>query len=171
MKTNFVPVILMLTSSLFSCKNDPQKVDAIWERPDGSVSSVGEGAKFFFHNSALIDSLAKRALDFGDTVAYERLYEIYYAAGLAREFYYYSFMMADQHNYGKASFQTSAIMGAKKRKGIHDTLSTYYLLKSYEQNYKRAKQGIEYEFGNSKIPSSAAYLKTLCSQNQRTDEE
>lgn len=167
MNKNLCLGVLILLAGFLSCKSDNQPTASIGYSDSNSVSSVGNGAIFFFNNYALIDSLGKRALDYGDTVAYEKLHDIYFAAGLAREFYYYALMMADQHNYNRACFETWQVMGSKNKNGIHERLATYYLLKSYEGNFEPAIETIEDKYGASKVPSSDEYLKTFYSNKER----
>lgn len=152
---------VIILNVFLSCKNNNGPKATIGYSDSNSVSSVGDGSIFFFQNYALKDSLEQRIINFGDTIAYKKLHEMYTAAGLPREFYYYSLMMADIYNYNRACFDASAVMYSKNKNGIHEKIATYYLLKSYEGNYERAKQKVQYTFGSNPIPSSKEYLSNL----------
>ena len=115
-----------------------------------------------------IDSLAKMAINEGDTVAYKE-----FAVGLMRnmkwhKLYYYSFIMANKYN-NKDAFNILyeilnmdlEINGVKfhSEDEITQSYAKYFLLKSYELGYKDAIYAIENEFGEgAEFPNSSYYL-------------
>ena len=54
-----------------------------------------------FRNEKLTDSL-KSLIHKGDTIAYEKLKEIYYLSGYKKEFFFYSYYMAKNFKYVEA---------------------------------------------------------------------
>ncbi|GGD21254.1 hypothetical protein [Flavobacterium orientale] len=113
------------------------------------------------------DSLLKRAINNGDSIAYKKISRNFLSSNRASEFYIYSFMMANEHNSAKAFYDLYDIMmfssdyinqfNRKKSK----EMSIYYLLKSYELNYKAAERDIKDYFDVNNVPSSKVYFDSI----------
>jgi hypothetical protein len=112
------------------------------------------------------DSLAKRAIIYGDQNAYHMLTSYYYFhMNKSKDLYFYAYQMATIHHHGKAYFDLYHILTLKEKNVKLDSCTYYmalfYLLKAHEnggsvENYLIAK------FGNNKIPSSKSYRKKFC---------
>lgn len=121
------------------------------------------------HVFELIDS----ALVLGDEKAYNKVSSYYFVANRQREFFYFALTMANEkksveahfHVYSIIAYSTSELpqkalmkMDCKTR-----NMALYYLLKSYEIGYDRAKYYIEEFFGKDvAIPKSSTYLQKFC---------
>ncbi|MFA9212437.1 MAG: hypothetical protein ACEQSR_01135 [Candidatus Methylacidiphilales bacterium] len=112
------------------------------------------------------DSLAKKAIIYGDTNAYWKLKGYYYfQMNKTNEFYFYAYQMATLYHYKEAYFDLYHIFSLRNKKIKFDScnynMAMFYLLKAHEnggsvENYLKA------EFRQNKIPSSKSYRKKFC---------
>lgn len=112
------------------------------------------------------DSLAKRAIIYGDIYAYHKLTSYYYFhMNKSKDLYYYAYQMATKHHHGKAYFDLYHILTLKEKNIKLDSctynMAMFYLLKAHE-NGGSVENYLIAEFGKSKIPNSNSYRKKFC---------
>lgn len=155
-------VILVISNLFLCCTNFNNK-----EIENGDVIIINDSTKNVLNNKSLLDSLLFEAIENKNFQAYDVVYSSYLWKYRDRELLYYSFIMANKHNYPKAyfnifntlTFPQNDSVGIKRLDKNTQNLALYYLLKSYELGYKDSKYTIERVYGiKSPIPKSTEYL-------------
>ena len=135
------------------------------EIKQNNLSGISTHDVYFekFLNIVEMDSLKDKIRREGDTIAFQKLKEIYYNSGYENDFFYYSMYMANTYEYSYAFYTSYSILMTDiitEKNKVNNIYANYYLLKSYELGYKDALSTIEERFGKSaKITSSKDYLK------------
>lgn len=124
-----------------------------------------EDNKFDFNDKKLYENL-KKAIDKGDTHAYDVASKKYMINGRQKEFLYYAILMAEKNNYIQAYTDISTILGIYNYENPSDTnfisrYKLYNLLKAYEMGDDGAKQSVDqlYTDKGKKIPKSSSVYK------------
>jgi hypothetical protein len=109
MKSNII-MIVVISALTFACNN----------KEEPKVHTTSENSGTFFKeklsNQKLMDSLEKRALCNGDTLAYNELKGIYYIGGQkVTGLLYYSLIMSNKYNYKRASYDVYDILTHDKK--------------------------------------------------------
>jgi hypothetical protein len=121
------------------------------------------------NNKSVIDSLIDRAINKGDTMAYNEVHGYFLIENLDDKFFYNSIIMAHKYKYSEAYFDVFWTLTHPKTGETFteldketQNLALYYLIKSYEKGFDGAKSSIEEILGkNIKIPSSEFFLKNM----------
>jgi hypothetical protein len=146
---------------LFSCN---ERLEENKKNKQTNLSGISTHDVYFekFLNIVETDSLKGKIRREGDTIAFQKLKEIYYNSGYENEFFYYSMFMANTYEYSYAFYTSYSILMTDiitEKNKVNNIYANYYLLKSYELGYKGALSAIEERFGKSaKITSSKDYL-------------
>jgi hypothetical protein len=115
-----------------------------------------------------INELIDSAILIGNEKAYNKIASYYLINDMGEKFFFYAFLMANRHNCSEAFYNVYEIIASsfseKPQKAIDKMdektkkFALFYLLKSYEMGYKRAKYQIDEIFGEGKeIPKSSYY--------------
>lgn len=115
-----------------------------------------------FNNKQLTESL-KKSIFKGDTLAYEKLKEIYYLSGNKNEFFFYSFYMAKNFKhiraYNDCYFNLKYQYKNENDKFLNRT-TEYFLLKTYENMPEKIETSIEEFYGDIKnVPKSSSFIE------------
>ncbi|WP_370899701.1 hypothetical protein [Chryseobacterium gossypii] len=118
--------------------------------------------KFDFNDKKLYENL-KKAINEGDTLAYNIAAKQYIINGRQKEFLYYAILMAEKNNYIQAYSDISTILGIYNYENPSDMefvskYKLYCLLKAYEMGDDGAKQSVNYIYTEKgkKIPKSSS---------------
>lgn len=120
--------------------------------------------KFDFNDKTLYENLQK-AINEGDTHAYNIASKKYMINGRQKEFLYYAILMAEKNNYLQAYSDISTILGIYNYENPSDEkfiskYKLYNLLKAYEMGDDAAKQSVKQiylEKGKKISKSSSIY--------------
>jgi hypothetical protein len=109
-----------------------------------------------YENKAILDSLLRKAIILGDTIAYKRAYKEFQISGHNKEFLYFSIKMAERNNYLKAYFDVYQIIKVNDMIEKFDDKKTsniglFYLIKAYKKGDKNSRDEIEILFPNKKL--------------------
>lgn len=146
--------ILIITAIFLfnSCKKSKVKSNSI------STTEI-----FFkdFNNTRLTDSL-KKGIHKGDTIAYEKLKDIYYLSGHKNEFFFYSFYMAKNFKHIKAyndCFSNLKHQYNNDNDVVLNKTTEYFLAKTYENTPEKIESSAIDFFGKKEnIPKSDSIL-------------
>ena len=128
--------------AIFSCKKNANIENKT--NKDYSISTH-ELYREDFRNEKLTDSL-KSLIHKGDTIAYEKLKEIYYLSGYEKEFFFYSYYMAKNFNYVEALGDCYSSLKYTQNDSsdiVLNKITEYFLLKAYEKKPKSFESSVE----------------------------
>jgi len=121
----------------------------------------------------LINEIIKKAMVNGDTIAYKELRSYFEIETVGDEFLYNSIRMAYRYNFKDAYYDVYWALAHPRTGETIDELdrntkdlSLYFLLKSYELGYSKAKYQLDEIYGKGKaIPKSNRYLSQMLKNN------
>lgn len=147
-------IVILIT---ISCSEKEQKVQ-LEELPSESYFKE-------FNNEKLRRELSQKVFSIGDTIAYERLWDMYFYSGHSNDFLRIAMVMSNDFNYPQAYHDTYIILKTdviNKANLKSNRLANYYLLKAYELKFDNLESVVRNRFSTYKtIPSSEFYLREI----------
>lgn len=124
-------------------------------------------------NRKLMHALMDSALEMGNERAYNKVSSYYFLEKREQELFYLTFIMANKYKSAEACYNVYITIAystpeqpnvaLKKMDSKTRNFALYYLLKSYELGFDRAKFYIVDIFGkNTPFPKSSVYLRKFC---------
>lgn len=135
-RINILKIVILL--SIVSCNKTNKEAEEF------SISTP-ELYREDFRNEKLTDSL-KSLIHKGDTIAYEKLKEIYYLSGYKKEFFFYSYYMAKNFKYVEAFGDCYSSLKYTQNDSsdiVLNKITEYFLLKAYEKKPKSFESSVE----------------------------
>ena len=156
MKNVTIFLISLLTLTLYACKNNSgSSTDS-----QSIVSHISAVDSFKINKGDLL----VKAMNNGDTAAYNEVFCYYTDRNEYDHFFYYALMMANRYHYAEAYFHVYFILsnpgdGRSLKELDKDTyrMAIYHLLKSSEMGYESAKDEAKKVFEGKVIPKSTFY--------------
>jgi len=163
-------LIFLLLISIISCEKNKENLDkTVGSSIEGSNEKFEQNdSRQYYTVNKQYYPLITKAINQGDTISYDAVSRIVDLEGGHIEFFYYSLLMANKHNYSKACYDVYYILNKYKDGVVNHVnaysfdnetqrLANYYLLKASELGYKDAKYQVKEIFGED-IPNSNNYL-------------
>lgn len=150
---------------LFSCQNRENLMDR--QPKKDTIVNMGSSSSQFqeeLEDQNLIRELSDKVTIHGDTVAFKHLQSIYVFSGHEDEFFYYTYIMAEQFEYPEAYYENYFILKTDIRNDSNkrrNAIADYYLLKAYESGYPSAIYSVKKRFNTSTPPKADEYWKTI----------
>jgi hypothetical protein len=159
---NSIIIILLLAVWATGCQRHKEECKTGSVVINSHLSSVVKDRR-------TIDSLKNKALIEGDARAYNEVATYYLVNDVGQDFLYYAIKVANRYNNKEANFHVYSILvksaSAAKPSTLDEidpytkNMALYYLLKSYEMGYEKARFEVREIFGERQVvPSSSYYL-------------
>ncbi len=139
MKKKLILIIIVIG---FSCSEKEQK-SKIEESPSTSYFKQ-------FNDESLRRDLSRKVFSEGDTLAYNKLWDMYFHSGHSNDFLRIAMVMSNDFGYSRAYSDTYIILKTdiiNKANIKSNKIADYYLLKAYELNPEKTNSLMKERFG------------------------